>query len=244
MLPEDLAERRYLHLGLAVVAMPDSIALTSDRELVGTPVAGVAQLVLLARDRTDISSDAWIVANWHDSADETAAALAHLHALSGTGLPKSLPASVVILTDSEDVSNFDDLDPRLTACAALLDYHVTAYQPKDYLRRALVHVKSTPPDVLMVADSLSSRCESVVTAYLATPKRAGITYSSAPDVEALVSSLRKRLVVASGVSHSLFVFARPSPELESQPEVTRGRLPIEREGRRLHHARFGDIHRM
>ena len=91
----------------------------------------------------------------------------------------------------------------------------------------------------MVADSLSSRCESVVTAYLATPKRAGLTYSSAPDVGALVSSLRKRLVVASGVSHSLFVFARPSPELESQPEVTRGRLPIEREGRKFHHARFG-----
>lgn len=239
LLPEDLAERPHLHLGLAVVAMPDSTALTSGRELVATPVAGVAQLVLLTRDRTEISSDAWIVANWYDSADETAAALAHLHALSTTSLPKSLPASVVILTDSEDAWDGDVLDARLTACAGLLDYHVAAYRPNDYLHRALVHVKSTPPDVLMVADSLRSRCESVVTAYLATPKRAGLTYTSAPDIAALVSSLRKRLVVASGVSHSLLVFAQPSPELESQPEVTRGRLPIEREGRKFHHAKFG-----
>src|SRR6266567_4982548 len=42
LLPEDLAGRTHLHLGLAVVAMPDSIALTSDRELIATPVAGVA----------------------------------------------------------------------------------------------------------------------------------------------------------------------------------------------------------
>src|SRR5215831_4388942 len=64
VLPGDLVDRPHLHLGLVVVAMPDLVALTAGRELVATPVAGVAQLVLLTRERADTSSDAWLFAHW------------------------------------------------------------------------------------------------------------------------------------------------------------------------------------
>ncbi len=239
LLPSDLSDRPHHHLGLAVVAMPDSAALTSGREVVATPVAGVAQLVLLTRERTDQSSDGWLLAHWYDSAEETAAALADLHALSGERLAMSFPATAVILTDSREAWNGDNLDYRVTTCAALLDYQITGYRPQDYLRRALVHIRSSPPDVLIVADSLSSRCEPMVAAYLATPKRAGLTYSAAADITGLISSIRKRLVVASGVSHSLFVVAQPSPSLGAEPTPSGHRLPIQREGRKLRHARFG-----
>ena len=232
VLPQGVGKGALRRLGLAVLAMPDSVALTDERELVATPVAGVAQLVLATMERADISSDAWILAHWYDSAEETAAALAYLHALSGAGPPRSLPVSAVLLTDSGDAWYGDALDERIITCAALLDYQIAGYRPQDYLRRALLHVKKTPPDLLLVADSSPARCEAVVDAYLATPKASGIRYFAPGDVGALVSSIRRRLIVASGISLNLLQIAKTAP---AQLEPPRGRLPIVHEGRRLYH---------
>lgn len=239
VLPTGLADGSLRHVAIAVVAMPDTVALSGERELQATPVAGVAQLALATRDRADLSSDAWIVAHWYDSAEETAAALAYLHGLSGMGLPKILPKSVVLLTDSEFAWHNDTLDERIRSCAALLDYHIAAYRPKDYSHKALVHVRRTPPDILLVADSSPSRCGAAIDAYLATSKAAGLRYCDSGELGYLVSGIRRRLIVASGVSLNLLSIAQaPAAETEQR----KGRLPIIREGRRLYHRRTGRVY--
>jgi hypothetical protein len=218
--------------------MPDEVALSDERQLRAAPVAGVAQLLLATRDRGDLSSDAWVLAHWHDSAEETAAALAYLHGMSGMGLPKSLPESAVLLTDSNAALRNDVLDARLSSCAAF-DYHVVGYRPQNYLHEALVHVKRTPPDILLVADSSPLRCAAVVDAYLATSKASGLRYCESGDLGDLISGIRRRLIVASGVSLNVLAMAQaPPPETETR----KGRLPIIREGRRLYHGRSSRVY--
>jgi hypothetical protein len=237
ILPAHLDHRRLIFLGLAVVVMPDSVALTSSHELAATPVAGIAELLLLqAADRSDVSEDAWMMTRWYDSAEETAAALADLHALSGASLPSRLPASAVLLTDCSEAWQEDRLDARITTSAALLDYRITGYRPQDYLHKALVHVQRTAPDLLIVADSLESRCAPVVDAYLNTPRGAGLRRFRAGNITALISGLRSRLINASSISPGLFLVAQQEQQAE---EVQPGRLPIQRAGRRLHHGKFG-----
>jgi hypothetical protein len=232
----DSVQGTIRHLGLAVIAMPDSVALTREHELVATPAAGVAQIVLATRERADISSDAWIVAHWYDSAEETATALADLHAMSGAALPTSLPASAMLLTDSTHAWRNGVLDERIISCASLLDYQITGYAPQDYMHKAMLHVRRTSPDILLIADSSVSRCTAVIDAYLATSKADGIRFCEPGDLRDLISVIRRRLIVASGVSLNLLAIAEAA---QAHPEEARGRLPIKKPGRRLHHERFG-----